>query len=151
MSHGPARSARQRPRSNHLDTYMLLAGIRHMYQRDVSDSTAGRLGMVELRRRATEYVLALYTGLSSWASVEADTKRKLHDASNYTELFRRIPAFLELAELQVVTPLKIQGAEPPAATEVTEEAEGGEGEPAPPPGQPLHCWMAPVGPVWHEW
>jgi hypothetical protein len=115
------------------DIYMLLAGIRHLYQRDASDRTAGRLGIVEFRRRATEYVLALYNGLPNWASVDVTDKRRLHDASHNTELFRRIPAFLELAELQVVTPLKTQGAEQPAATEVTEEAEGGEGEPAPPP------------------
>ena len=60
-------------------------------------------------RRATEYVVVLYKGLAGWAGVDADHKRKLHDTSNRTEMFRRIPAFLELAEQLVVGPLKMRG------------------------------------------
>ena len=113
------------------DIYFLLSSVRFMYRRDKAALTAGDLDEVEFPRRATEYVIALYKGLASWAGVNSDIKRKLHDASHRTEMFRRIPAFLELAEQLVVAPLKVQRGEPPSGAAATGEPEGGEEEPAP--------------------
>ncbi|WP_406485929.1 hypothetical protein [Streptomyces phaeochromogenes] len=106
------------------DLYLLMAGVRFMYLRDARDLAIGGLEVVEFLRRMIEYVIVLYNGLSGWSGVSADNKRKMHDGSHLTEQFRRIPAFRELAEQLVVTPLKLLGEEPSSGTETSDGAEG---------------------------
>jgi hypothetical protein len=125
------------------DLYLLLAGVRFMYRRDQQALEQGDLEMVEFLRRATEYVVVLYNGLSSWTSVPADDKRKLHDTDQMTELFRRIPAFRELAEQLVVVPLKLQGEQPSPGTETSDGAESGEDGTVSAPTSTTAAWTSP--------
>jgi hypothetical protein len=103
------------------DYYLLLASVRFQWRRDTDDLANGRLETVEYARRSVEYVIALYNGLASWMGQTADNKRRLHDPSHKTEQFRRIPAFLELAEQLVMVPLKILGNSLPPTSEGTDE------------------------------
>jgi hypothetical protein len=93
------------------DYYLLMASIRHLWRRDAADFTAGRIDAVEHARRAVEYVIVLNSGLAGWPSTAPDDKRKLQDASQRTEQFRRIPGFLELAEKLVIEPLGTRAGE----------------------------------------
>jgi hypothetical protein len=87
------------------DYYFLMASVRHLWRRDAADLTSGRIDAVEYARRAVEYVIVLNSGLAGWPSTAPDDKRKLQDAGQRTEQFRRIPGFLELAEKLVIEPL----------------------------------------------
>jgi hypothetical protein len=87
------------------DYYFLMAAVRYLWRRDAADRQADRIDAVEFGRRAVEYVIVLHSGLAGWPSTAPDDKRKLQDASQRTEQFRRLPAFLELAEKLVLEPL----------------------------------------------
>jgi hypothetical protein len=91
------------------DIYLLLASVRQIWFNDRQRLGSGSLDRVEFGRRATEYVLALHRGLLRWSSVTDDAKSKLHDPSHRTEMFRRIPGLLELAEQLVILPLRLRG------------------------------------------
>ena len=106
------------------DIYLLLAGVRFLYRRDEQDFQNDALEALEFMRRAVEYVLVLYNGLSAWMGVSVANRRWLSAPDGRTEQFRRIPAFIELAEQLVVGPLKMVGEQPSSATETADTPEG---------------------------
>jgi len=100
--------------NNLTDLYLLIASVRFLWERDRVALVGGDLTRADYARRMVEYVKMLVDGAQQWATLDAGVRKNLHDIGDFTELFRRIPAFLGMAKATVLDPIgHLSPAAPP--------------------------------------